>query len=268
MLLGIPGDNTYSNYQEANRSLWRQTVLPLATRTAKALSQWLSPAYGAPLELRPDLDAIEALTPEREALWSRIDKATFLTPNEKRTAVGYGPKEVSDPPGLTPSRAKSPSPLRGGVRGGGTHASGDVLPANELSYKYPGQPRIAAGVREGGQYTFGPDGAQPAQGRRFFGRFPAAKPPKDAGAGFGGTPKGLQFTKHGRDQATQRDFTEQRIDAIVENNAKTRVGKVDLAGQKTWEYTDPRGNTVVLNEHGGIVTVYSPGPGRKYVPKP
>ena len=51
MLLGIPGDNTYSNYQEATRSLWRQTVLPLATRTAKALSTWLSPAYGTPLEL-------------------------------------------------------------------------------------------------------------------------------------------------------------------------------------------------------------------------
>jgi hypothetical protein len=48
-----------------------------------------------PLELRPDLDAIEALNPEREALWTRIDKATFLTPNEKRAAVGYGPVEPS-----------------------------------------------------------------------------------------------------------------------------------------------------------------------------
>ena len=37
MLLGIPGDNTYANYQEANRSFWRQTVLPLANRTARAL---------------------------------------------------------------------------------------------------------------------------------------------------------------------------------------------------------------------------------------
>ncbi len=91
MLLAIPGDNTYSNYQEATRSFWRQTVLPLVNRTAKALSTWLSPAWGAPLELRPDLDAIEALSPEREALWTRIDKATFLTPNEKRSAVGYGP---------------------------------------------------------------------------------------------------------------------------------------------------------------------------------
>ena len=28
MLLGIPGDNTYSNYQEANRAFTRQTLLP------------------------------------------------------------------------------------------------------------------------------------------------------------------------------------------------------------------------------------------------
>ena len=28
MLLGIPGDNTYSNYQEATRSLWRATLSP------------------------------------------------------------------------------------------------------------------------------------------------------------------------------------------------------------------------------------------------
>ena len=28
MLLGIPGDNTYANYQEANRAFWRQSVLP------------------------------------------------------------------------------------------------------------------------------------------------------------------------------------------------------------------------------------------------
>ena len=109
MLLGIPGDNTYSNYQEATRSLWRQTVLPLATRTAKALSTWLSPAYGTPLELRPDYDAIEALSPEREALWARVDKATFLTQNEKRAAVGYGPAEGSDPPGLTPSLDGDPA---------------------------------------------------------------------------------------------------------------------------------------------------------------
>ena len=45
MLLGIPGDNMYSNYQEAQRAFWRQTVLPLVNRTARALSSWLGPAF-------------------------------------------------------------------------------------------------------------------------------------------------------------------------------------------------------------------------------
>ena len=34
MLLGIPGDNTYSNLMEANRALWRQTIVPLVRRVA------------------------------------------------------------------------------------------------------------------------------------------------------------------------------------------------------------------------------------------
>jgi hypothetical protein len=33
------GDKTYSNYQEANRVFWRQTVLPLAGRIGAALAQ-------------------------------------------------------------------------------------------------------------------------------------------------------------------------------------------------------------------------------------
>ncbi len=97
MLLGIPGDNTYSNYQEANRSFWRQTVLPLVYRTSKAFSGWLAPAFGgAALSLKPDLDQIEALSTEREALWARVEKASFLTTDEKRAAVGYGPAETGE----------------------------------------------------------------------------------------------------------------------------------------------------------------------------
>ena len=84
LLLGLPGDNTYSNYQEANRTFWRQTVIPLVQRTAKALSAWL----GDGLELRPDLDALDALAPDREALWARLDGASFLTRDEKRAAAG------------------------------------------------------------------------------------------------------------------------------------------------------------------------------------
>jgi HK97 family phage portal protein len=90
MLLAIPGDNTFSNYQEANRVFWRQTVLPLANRIGAALAQWLSPSFGAGLTLTVDVDKIEALSPDRAALWDRVTKAPFLTVNEQRAATGYG----------------------------------------------------------------------------------------------------------------------------------------------------------------------------------
>ena len=96
MLLGIPGDNTFANYQEANRVFWRQTVLPLATRVGCALMQWLAPAFGASLRLAIDTDRIEALAADRAALWERVTAAPFLTINEKRAATGYGPLEGGD----------------------------------------------------------------------------------------------------------------------------------------------------------------------------
>jgi HK97 family phage portal protein len=90
MLLGIPGDNTYSNLQEANRALWRQTVLPLVKRVADDLSFWLAPAFGGGVVLRPDLERVEALAEDRAALWARIGGADFLTDAEKRAMLGLG----------------------------------------------------------------------------------------------------------------------------------------------------------------------------------
>jgi HK97 family phage portal protein len=88
MLLGIPGDNTYANYQEANRAFYRLTVLPLVAPTAKDLSAWLAPVFGGELRLWFDADRIEGLAAERDALWARLGAAGFLTDDEKREAVG------------------------------------------------------------------------------------------------------------------------------------------------------------------------------------
>ena len=92
MILGIPGDNTYANYQEANRAFCRSTVLPLAARTAEDFSAWLGDRYGETLRLACDADQVEGLAAEREALWARLAAADFLTDDEKREAVGYGPR--------------------------------------------------------------------------------------------------------------------------------------------------------------------------------
>ena len=91
MLLGIPGDNTYANYAEANRVLWRQAVVPLVRRVAASLGHWLQPAFGGAFEIVPELGAIEALGEERAALWKRVSDADFLTDDEKRTEVGLAP---------------------------------------------------------------------------------------------------------------------------------------------------------------------------------
>ena len=102
MLMGIPGDNTYSNYAEANRSFWRQTVLPLVGRTARMMSHWLGARYEGRhenhLRLWYDPDRVEALSTEREALWSRVGAADFLSDDEKREAVGYGALSSSSSP--------------------------------------------------------------------------------------------------------------------------------------------------------------------------
>ncbi len=91
MLLGIQGDATYSNYQEANRAFYRLTVLPLVTRVAASLSGWLSGFAGEALALKPDLDQVPALAAERDAQWARVTAADFLTGAEKRAILGLPP---------------------------------------------------------------------------------------------------------------------------------------------------------------------------------
>jgi HK97 family phage portal protein len=88
MLLGLPGDNTYSNYREANLAFYRQTVLPLARKTAGAMQRWLEPWLGEGLGLETDEEALPALSDERAARWQRVGEAGFLTDAEKRALLG------------------------------------------------------------------------------------------------------------------------------------------------------------------------------------
>ena len=87
MLLGLPGDNTYANYREANRALWRLTLLPLAKRMLDALSAGLSPWF-ADAEMHVDVDHVPALAEDRETLWSTVTAADFLSGDEKRVLLG------------------------------------------------------------------------------------------------------------------------------------------------------------------------------------
>lgn len=87
LLLGLPGDNQYANYAEANRALWRQAVLPLTEKIVRGLEQCLG-AWWPGLALRVDRDAIVALSEDRERLWAQVGAADFLSAEEKRAVLG------------------------------------------------------------------------------------------------------------------------------------------------------------------------------------
>lgn len=96
MLLGIPGDNTFANYREANRAFMQQTVVPLVQRILDSIGQWLAPCYSDDLRLVLDEDRVPGTEVDRSAHWKRISDAAFLTDAEKRQAVGYSPQPDED----------------------------------------------------------------------------------------------------------------------------------------------------------------------------
>ena len=89
MLLGLPGDSTYANYREANRALWRLTVLPLADKLLGAIAAALA-SWWPGLKLKPDVDQVTALAEDRERLLALVTAADFLTREEKREMLGFG----------------------------------------------------------------------------------------------------------------------------------------------------------------------------------
>lgn len=87
-MMGIPGDNTYSNMAEARLTLWEQTILPLAEEMASSFNQWLVPLFGKNLSVSVDKNNVSALSIRREELWDRVKNADFLSDDEKREALG------------------------------------------------------------------------------------------------------------------------------------------------------------------------------------
>ncbi len=104
MLLGLPGDATYANYREANKALWRLTLLPMATKLLSALAEGLAPWWPG-LALSVDLDRLPALSEDRERLWSQVSGADFLSDEEKRSLLGLSARPAPQPD-ITPDIAK------------------------------------------------------------------------------------------------------------------------------------------------------------------
>jgi len=94
LLLNIPGDNTYSNYQAARLAFWEETVLYDLNYFKDEMSSWLFP--DSRVYLNYDLSKVPAFMEKRMLEWQTIDKLTSLTLNEKRKLMGYEPVDGGD----------------------------------------------------------------------------------------------------------------------------------------------------------------------------
>ncbi len=94
MLLGIPGDNTYANLQEARAALWEETITYYLNLLKGELNNWLFDDDKMFLDY--DISQVPAMAYKQEIIWNRIKEASFMTINEKREAVGMESIEGGD----------------------------------------------------------------------------------------------------------------------------------------------------------------------------
>lgn len=94
MLVGIPGDNTYSNQKEARQAFWEDTVVYYLNYFAQELNFWIF--SNETNYLSYSLDDVPALAPKRESKWKMAQDSDFLTINEKREMVGLSEREDGD----------------------------------------------------------------------------------------------------------------------------------------------------------------------------
>lgn len=88
-LIGDAENKTYSNYKEARKALYMETILPLMDFLRDEYNNWLTPAWDEEgLYLEYNKDAIEAIKEELDAIYTRQAQAYWRTINEKRISTG------------------------------------------------------------------------------------------------------------------------------------------------------------------------------------
>ena len=93
LLLGNSDDKTYSNFEQAEKSLIYNVLVPELTALRDSLNNWLLPAYsnadGKQYFIDFDISVLPQLAADMDKLVAQLDKQWWLTPNEKRAAVMY-----------------------------------------------------------------------------------------------------------------------------------------------------------------------------------
>lgn len=127
MCIGLPSEQkTYSNFGEARKGAWENTILPLLFQICGALTHGLMPdLVGSETtdEFGYDLSQVQALQEDVTALYTRVTAAVggpWLSPNDARRLAGV-PELGSEYEALYPARTQLTvaPPQAGGTGTGG-----------------------------------------------------------------------------------------------------------------------------------------------------
>lgn len=93
-LIGDHENATYSNYENARKAFYQETILPLMDRIRDELNVWLVPKFNeSNVFLDYDTEDIEALQEDRQKVWNMVINARLagiISANEAREMLGYG----------------------------------------------------------------------------------------------------------------------------------------------------------------------------------
>lgn len=88
-LMNNTDSTTYNNKNEAKKALYQNAIIPKLIQFRDEFNRWAVQKYGDDLYFDFDFSAVPELQEDYEKLSNIVDKAWYLTPNEKRIAMGY-----------------------------------------------------------------------------------------------------------------------------------------------------------------------------------
>jgi HK97 family phage portal protein len=99
ILLGDDTQKTYSNYEQAEKSLIYNVIVPELTGIRDALNKWLLKDYnkgGKKYFIDFDITVLPQLAKDLTEVVAQLSQMWWITPNEKRLATNYG-EDTNEP---------------------------------------------------------------------------------------------------------------------------------------------------------------------------
>lgn len=95
-LLNDPNSRTYSNYKEARKALYQEKTIPDMTHWVTEFNHFIKGRFRPGTRIVLVTDHIDVLRADQDALVTRLKTADWMTPNEKRAAMGLEDIEGGD----------------------------------------------------------------------------------------------------------------------------------------------------------------------------